>query len=524
MVATPKPFVIRDPIHGYLRIAAHERLVVDDPITQRLRYISQTGLAQLVFFEARTSRFAHSLGAMHLASRFFLNALENADEADATDFFKDIRQHINRFGASEPELDELVTTDSVVGGGGLGAARLSFRHKRLRNGEKELRLLAGISEAALRLAALFHDLGHLPFSHDFEHALKEYAADVPANQDNGIKQLLGDVPHETVGHRLANLVFTAIIEKAGRNVLPATRVAFDLAQKILDNPSRYDEQRQPRVKVLGWLHSLVDGEVDVDRADYLLRDGRALGLDFANYDLERLISSLVLVKDKDLGYVTAVEEHGIGALESFCLARSRSVQALVRHHKVAQIAAALRYACVRALQHRGTESFRKDLNTIGAAKALARDEARALLNRFAQYDDVSLLEVLRTLDPGKDELLAAALDVILRRQPKLVSLWKRKGDLYADHKLVDARLRQLNERLDEMFETGEGEDFEERRRNLLSRGVLIVGHKFKPYAVRPMPAGRSRPLKSVIQVQLKGDRKKGKLTAASEVSPLIQSL
>src|SRR5207245_10044854 len=103
------------------------------------------------------------------------------------------------------ELDDLVSTDSVVGGGGLGAALLSFRHVSLRNNEKELRLLAGITEAALRLAALFHDLGHLPFSHDFEHALKEYAADVPANQDNGIKQLLGDVPHETIGHQLGRL-------------------------------------------------------------------------------------------------------------------------------------------------------------------------------------------------------------------------------------------------------------------------------------------------------------------------------
>jgi hypothetical protein len=47
-----KSFVIKDPVHGYLRIAAHERIIVDHPITQRLHRITQTGLAEFVFPEA----------------------------------------------------------------------------------------------------------------------------------------------------------------------------------------------------------------------------------------------------------------------------------------------------------------------------------------------------------------------------------------------------------------------------------------------------------------------------------------
>src|ERR1700746_1539033 len=87
-----KSFVSKDPVHGYIRIAAHERIVVDHPITQRLRRITQTGLAEFVFPEARTSRFAHSLGAMHLASRFVISSLGNASEDDALKFFDSIQK------------------------------------------------------------------------------------------------------------------------------------------------------------------------------------------------------------------------------------------------------------------------------------------------------------------------------------------------------------------------------------------------------------------------------------------------
>lgn len=82
-----KTIVIRDPVHGYLRIAPHERTIVGHPVTQRLRNILQTGLAHLIFPEARTSRFVHSLGAMHLASRFLVACIENAEHRVATAFF-----------------------------------------------------------------------------------------------------------------------------------------------------------------------------------------------------------------------------------------------------------------------------------------------------------------------------------------------------------------------------------------------------------------------------------------------------
>jgi uncharacterized protein len=58
-----------DPVHGYISLTPIEQPLIDSRAAQRLRYVGQAGLAHLVYPDLRTSRFVHSLGAMHLASR-----------------------------------------------------------------------------------------------------------------------------------------------------------------------------------------------------------------------------------------------------------------------------------------------------------------------------------------------------------------------------------------------------------------------------------------------------------------------
>src|SRR3954462_13234369 len=102
---------IRDPIHGSLTVSDEETRVIDSRTFQRLRHVRQLGFGDLAFPGATHTRHAHSLGAMHVASRLF--------DAVATGQ-----------SFSEPVL-----------------AR--FR-------------------AAVRLAVLCHDLGHMPLSHASE--------------------------------------------------------------------------------------------------------------------------------------------------------------------------------------------------------------------------------------------------------------------------------------------------------------------------------------------------------------------
>lgn len=73
----PKKKIINDPLYGFVSVP--NRLifeVIEHPYFQRLRHISQLGLAQFVYPGARHTRFQHALGAYHLMSR----ALEGLKE------------------------------------------------------------------------------------------------------------------------------------------------------------------------------------------------------------------------------------------------------------------------------------------------------------------------------------------------------------------------------------------------------------------------------------------------------------
>lgn len=102
----------RDPVHGFIPVTKAECEIIDTWPFQRLRRIKQLGMTYLVYHGAEHTRFGHSLGVMHQATRVF-DALMTK---------------------KRKELDWL---DEEV-------ARL---------------------RQLLRIACLCHDLGHTPFSH-----------------------------------------------------------------------------------------------------------------------------------------------------------------------------------------------------------------------------------------------------------------------------------------------------------------------------------------------------------------------
>jgi HD superfamily phosphohydrolase len=74
--------LIRDSIHGNLYLNDFEIKLVDTPQIQRLRRIKQLGFTYLVYPGANHSRFEHSIGTLHIASKIADNIGLEKDEKD----------------------------------------------------------------------------------------------------------------------------------------------------------------------------------------------------------------------------------------------------------------------------------------------------------------------------------------------------------------------------------------------------------------------------------------------------------
>src|SRR6201981_2886946 len=71
--------LIRDAVHGDIEMGSLEVELMDTPEFQRLRGIKQLGTANLVFPSAVHTRFEHSLGTSWMAHRILQSIRRNQD-------------------------------------------------------------------------------------------------------------------------------------------------------------------------------------------------------------------------------------------------------------------------------------------------------------------------------------------------------------------------------------------------------------------------------------------------------------
>ncbi len=163
-----------DAIHGYIPFCSSaglpegevsEQQIIDDPWLQRLRQIHQLQTAWWVYPTAEHTRFQHSLGAMHLASRAIAVLWDSLREVC-------------------PELPS-----------------------------------RGYVESLLRMAALLHDVGHGPFGHFFD---AHYLADFGLNHE-----IIGShVIRQELGPRLRCVRRNPLSRLESQETLDPEQVAF----------------------------------------------------------------------------------------------------------------------------------------------------------------------------------------------------------------------------------------------------------------------------------------------------------
>jgi HD superfamily phosphohydrolase len=80
-----RTYEIRCPVHGFIPIDDWEKEIINHRVFQRLKRIRQLAWTDQVYPGAMHTRFEHSLGVMHVATRLFDAIVERSKEVLRTE-------------------------------------------------------------------------------------------------------------------------------------------------------------------------------------------------------------------------------------------------------------------------------------------------------------------------------------------------------------------------------------------------------------------------------------------------------
>ena len=314
-----RPKQLNDPIWGTIELHPREVALLDSSLLQRMRGVRQLGLAQLVFPGASHDRLEHIVGVVGAVDRM----------ADALE-----RQ----------------------------VARRNDEFKREQSGE----VIPGVDEeerATLRLAAMFHDLGHGPFSHALEPVLELTSPLGPSTQDGGgwRLELRGASTLLTSRYSLNSRPATSEVVAVMIVVSEAVTELLRSGSFRLGGLDATEVQERIIACIIGGvagpgvthLSTVISGQVDADRLDFLQRDAHHSGLEIG-FDTERLLSKLEILQIRDSNLESAdpsmrqriaeaknavvhqvgIAASGYGSFEQMLIGRTFLYDRLYHHHKV----------------------------------------------------------------------------------------------------------------------------------------------------------------------------------------------
>lgn len=281
------------PIHGSISFNDEEKVLIDHKYFQRLRNIKQLGLTYLVYPNAVHSRFAHSIGVMHLAGQL-CNALLNP-----------------------------------------------LKENNLNNESHEYTL------KVIRLAGLFHDLGHGPLSHFFEHCFKPKKLN-ELNDDYKFSEQWFDSKKTSDSFNSSKLEHEHISAALIKKMISEKDLSQDICSMLFDEiiPSPTFKKHLKNISKLickekasdklttslkQVFKSIISGEIDADRLDYLQRDSHFSGVKISSIDVDHIINSISLKHSKEHGFYIRLSPSAVSSVEQILISRRQMFNQVYLH-------------------------------------------------------------------------------------------------------------------------------------------------------------------------------------------------
>ena len=229
----------------------------------------------------------------------------------------------------------------------------------------------------LYIAILLHDIGHGPFSHAMEHSIVE------------------GISHEEISLR-----FMQELNKVFNGKLDTAIAIF--------------QGTYPRK----FMHQLISGQLDMDRADYLKRDSFYTGVAEGNINSERLISMLNVRNDE-----LVVEEKGLYSVEKFLIAR-RLMYWQVYLHKTSVVAEQILIRLLnraKELVQQGQELTMSTALAFFVKNKISKNNfSQEVLEMFARLDDTDIISAMKEWQFHPDVVLSKLSKMLLNRDlPKI---------------------------------------------------------------------------------------------------------
>lgn len=528
-----------DRIHGTIYLSEFESQLSSTPFFYRLHDIYQSSTVYLTFPSNRTKRYEHSLGTMALASELLFSSITNADAKVRVAFFEQLNAEFKElckktftkgynahyFGKGESVFQDIVTnskynnaadnknpdevdrmvegdihatfssnllSDDALNHFSLHSVKIDGADNQdstyLLSSDRERFIYQCILQA-VRVVALFHDVGHPPYSHIIEKVLEDLYRRCKYDSppwDSGKKEKLED----TLGRFLDRdkPVKFCFINTEGSSVSPHLheqvgihmfRMAIEFVMPdLLESIKKADEPEwTPKTKMIVTLyhitsiefaaailleknelfrsiHRLIDGVIDADRLDYVIRDSLSSGVDWGAIPYKRLIDSAKLYQVKPDGTIDEEGKSGFfivsypqkvsSDIEDFLVERYKIFARINFHHRCIKTSVALQSA-IKILAEDYLCSPREPLS--------------AITETGLEHIDNKLCNILKSDDPNNWE---NGFPVTISHD--IYNLWTALGSTFGDESLKVLRWNDswmisvlqsalLKIRVEENFET-----------------------------------------------------------------------